>query len=108
MKAAGWLVVAAVVGAGAFALYRARKSPPVLGVDPGTGFQRGLVSGKMYPIGIGEPGAGGTLHSVFSPDDPSLLLLTFVAGPSGKSLTAQNNEAPAEALQLATQDFGFA
>lgn len=105
MKGKALLLLAAAAGVGGFIYLKSRK--PVLGVTDGTAFQKGLVSGKMYPLGVGETGPGGTLHSVFSPDDPGLLLITFVAGPSGNSLTAQNDQAPPEAVTMAIRDFGF-
>lgn len=106
MKKTGLLVVAALAAGGLFLLTR-KSSAAVLGGDSSSTVQRGEVSGKLYAVGIGTQGPGGTLHSVHSPNDQSLLFTFVVLPDSSRSLTAQNPEANPEELAIALEDFGF-
>jgi hypothetical protein len=81
--------------------------------EGGSSMVAGRRTGKIYPVGIGATGEGGTLYSVFSPNDPSVLLFVFLDGPSATGAEVQrvivrrNSETDAAAVDEGLNDFDF-
>lgn len=127
MKASTGLLLAGGAAVGLFLLTRKSSAAPSstpreafgdIGPDgSGSTVVRGQVTGEIYPVGIGQSGPGGTLYSVFSPNDPSVLLFVYLDEPADSTrgpqagpverVIVRRGQTDAAAVDEGLRDFGF-